>query len=280
MKINTAIGLLILVMTPLCAAERVIKLQGSQNFRDLGGYQTEDGRKVKWGRVFRSDALARLTDADYEALAALKIRTLCDLRSRAERDREPTRWKGQAPETLLLEMGVSDNPNQDPATAFMQPILSGKATPEATAALMRDLMGQMPAKEGKQAGQVYRRLIASGEPLLFHCTAGKDRTGFTAAMLLTMLGVKKEQVKEDYLLVNQLMPPDKVAPAMAKRLEGMVGRPVDPALLAPLMGTKAEWLDAAFAGIEKSYGSFDRFRREVLGLTDEDVAVLKLRLLE
>jgi protein-tyrosine phosphatase len=277
---TTRIILLLTAIAPVYSAERVVRLQGSQNFRDLGGYETEDGRKVKWGRVFRSDALARLTEADYEKLAQLKIRTVCDLRSRMERDREPTKWQGPAPEMISLEMGVSGNPNQDPTATFLQPLLSGQATPAQIAQMMQDSMGQMAAKEGKQAGAVYRRLIATGEPLLFHCTAGKDRTGLTAALLLTMLGVKRAQIMEDYLLVNQLMPPEKVAPAMAKRLEAMVGRPVDPALMVPLMGTRAEWLNAAFAGIESGFGSFDRFRREVMGLTDEDVAVLKLRLLE
>jgi hypothetical protein len=76
------------------------------------------------------------------------------------------------------------------------------------------------------------------------------------------------------------MPPDQTAPAIAKRLEAMVGAPLNPELVKPLLGTRIEWLHAAFDGINKKSGSFDNYRRVVLGLSDEDVAVLKLRLVE
>lgn len=262
------------------AADQALPLEGSRNFRDLGGYETTDGKKVKAGRVFRSDALVKLTDKDYEMLAGLKIRTVCDFRTQSERDRDPTKWKGTAPEFLMIEIGGGQGKGNDVTATFMRPLLEGKATPAQMSTMMRDTTAQMPIDYSAQFGQMFRRLVAVGEPLLYHCTAGKDRTGLASAMLLTILGVKRDQIEADYLLVNKLMPPEQSAPAMAKRMEGMVGRPIDPALFAPLMGTKAEWLAAAFDAINQKYGSFDRYRREALGLTDEDVAVLKLRLLQ
>jgi protein-tyrosine phosphatase len=213
-------------------------------------------------------------------LAALKIRTVCDFRSKAERDREPTQWQGVAPEFLLLEIGGGQHGNRDPAVTFMRPILEGKATPAQVENMMRDTTAQMPLVDGKQYAPMLRRLTASSEPLLYHCTAGKDRTGLATAFLMKILGVKPDQIEADYLLVNKLMPAEAMAPAMAKRMEAMAGGPVDPVLIQPLMGTKAEWLRAAFAAIDEKYGSFDAFRRDVLQITSEDAAVLRLRLLE
>lgn len=264
------------------AADQALPLEGSRNFRDLGSYPTMDGKKVKSGRVFRSDALAKLTDKDYETLASLNIRTVCDFRMQSERDREPTKWKGTAPEFLLLDIGGAPGTpkGQDPSAVFLKPLLEGKATPEQMAQMMQANMVDMAYNGGSQIGTMLRRLISSGDPLLFHCTAGKDRTGLATAFLLTLLGVKKEIIEADYLLINKLMPPDQTAPAMAKRLEAMVGAPMSPELVKPLLGTRIEWLRAAFSGIDQKSRSFDQYRREVLGLSDEDVAVLKLRLLE
>lgn len=269
-------------LTVAFAADRPLPLEGSKNFRDLGGYETTDGHKVKAGRVYRSDALAKLTDSDYETLAALKIRTVCDFRMQSERDREPTKWKGNAPEFLLLDIGGTPGgpKGQDPASAFLRPLLEGKATAAQMAEMMRQNMVEMAYNGAPQIGTMLRRLVSHGEPLLYHCTAGKDRTGLATAFLLTLLGVKQEVIEADYLLINKLMPPDQTAPAMAKRLEAMVGTKLDPELVKPLLGTRPEWLAAAFEGIQKKSGSFESYRRDALGLSDEDVAVLKLRLLE
>jgi protein-tyrosine phosphatase len=146
--------------------------------------------------------------------------------------------------------------------------------------MMKTNMVDMAYNGGAQFATVLRHLITSDQPLLYHCTAGKDRTGMATAFLLTILGVKQELIEADYLLINKLMPPDQTATAMAKRLEAMVGAPLNPEPVKPLLGTRIEWLHAAFEGINKKSGSFDSYRREVLSLSDEDVAVLKLRLLE
>jgi protein-tyrosine phosphatase len=170
--------------------------------------------------------------------------------------------------------------NRDPSVAFLKPLLDGKATPEQMADLMKTNMVDMAYNGGAQFAIVLRRLITSDQPLLYHCTAGKDRTGMATAFLLSILGAKKEIIEADYLLINKLMPPDQTAPAMAKRPEAVIGAPLNPELVKPLLGTRIEWLHAASEGINRRSGSFDNYRREVLGFSDEDAAVLKLRLLE
>lgn len=282
-RITLIAGATILALAPLVAEPahvRALALDGSKNFRDLGGYETLDGRHVKWGLVFRSDAPAKLTEKDYETVLKLGIRTVCDFRTSFEREREPTRWPGEQPDFVLLEMGAGQQKGTDPATAFLKPLLDAQAKPEQAAEMMRQMMAQTPIREGAQIGRMLRRLVDTDAPLLYHCTAGKDRTGLASAFLLKTLGVKEEQIYEDYLLVNTLMPPDRYAAAMAQRLEAMAGRKLDPEPFKALMGTKREWLDTAFASINEKYGSFDEYRRVVLGLSDADVTRLKGRLLE
>jgi protein-tyrosine phosphatase len=121
-----------------------------------------------------------------------------------------------------------------------------------------------------------KALARTVKPFLFHCTAGKDRTGAATALLMKILGSPSEDIYESYLLVNRIAPADRYAAGMASRIEKLYGQKVDPKIFEPLMGTKREWLEAGFASI----GDFDAYRREKLGLTDEQVARLRSRLLE
>jgi len=277
-----------LLVTPfLCLArenrQRQIALQGSLNFRDLGGYPTEDRKHIKWGRVFRSDALAKLTSTDYEKLAELRIRTVCDYRSSFEREREKTQWSGpSAPEILVLDI-MSMNPEmagKDPTRSFFERLMKPGATPEDSARSMSDSMATMALTGAPLYGKMLRRLLDSPEPLLFHCSAGKDRTGLSAALLMRILGVTGEAIVEDYLLVNKLMPPEKFAAASAERFSAMTGQKLSAELLVPLMGTRAEWLTAAWQAIDAKYGSFDNYRRQALGVSDRDQKGLRRSLLE
>jgi protein-tyrosine phosphatase len=270
----------------LCLArdrQRQIVLEGAQNFRDIGGYPTRDGKHIKWGRVFRSDGLAKLTTADYEKLAQLRIRTVCDYRSSFEREREKTQWPGpQAPEILVLDI-MSMNPEmagKDPTRSFFERLMKPGATPEDSARSMAESMGTMALTGAPLYGKMMRRLLDSPEPLLFHCSAGKDRTGLSAALLMRVLGVNDEAIVEDYLLVNKLMPPEKFAAASAERFSAMTGQKLSAELLVPLMGTQAEWLTSAWQAIDAKYGSFDNYRRQALGISDRDQQKLRRALLE
>lgn len=262
--------------------ETPIKLEGANNFRDIGGYPAAGGKHIKRGLVFRSDALYRLSDADYEKLSQLGIATVCDFRSSFEREREMTRWRAQPqPEIINPAMGGGAQPGQDPSKAFLQPLLAAAAqSPEKAAAfadtMMRDGMVRMFQEEAAQLGAMLKALAKTDKPFLYHCTAGKDRTGAATALLMKILGVPEEQIYESYLLVNQLMPPAKFAAGMAQRIEKLYGAGIDPKVFEPLMGTKREWLAAGFASIQ----DFDAYRREKLGLSDEEVRRLQARLLE
>jgi len=177
---------------------RTVPLEGQRNFRDLGGYRTADGRhQVRWGMLYRSGSLARLTDKDYAVLAPLGITSVIDFRSTTERASEPTDWRAGEPEILTKAYTSKGE-------AALMGVMQG---PNATQAKVREAMigfyHQMPEQYADQYSEVFHRLAAHKSPMLFHCTAGKDRTGLASALVLTVLGVPRDKVIEDYVLTEK-----------------------------------------------------------------------------
>jgi protein-tyrosine phosphatase len=173
-------------------ATRRLPLEGAVNFRDLGGYRTSDDRFVRWGLLFRTDHLAALTTRDYDYLASLGVRLVCDLRTPGERQRSPTLWQGAEP-TFLLVPVLSDAqlppaPALLPKDEFMRRfeiVTSGKSLP-VSSSYSRFVIEYVASYR-----ELFRRLVASDLPAVTHCTAGQDRTGVYSAILLTALGVPR-----------------------------------------------------------------------------------------
>jgi protein-tyrosine phosphatase len=182
------------------ALPRVVALQGCSNLRDLGGYRTADERTVRFGLVFRSASLAALTEADLRVFGDIGIRTVCDLRGEREAARAPSRLPaGGATEVVRL-------PIEPRVGASLRDLL---AREEATGEDVRDLLRTAYTAYATDHLPRYRTLFdlllrRERLPLLFHCSAGKDRTGFGAALLLTALGVPRETVVADYLATNRI----------------------------------------------------------------------------
>ncbi|MGY2113974.1 tyrosine-protein phosphatase [Nocardia gipuzkoensis] len=228
---------------PAVVADPSLHLQGVQNARDIGGYRTGDGRIVRTGLVYRTGQLNNATAGDLAALTDRRVRSVHDLRTVYERALGPDRmpegatahWSdviGQAPpEVLATTLTGGDG--------LYRAFLTAPGANEAFASVLRDIIG------------------ADGA-VLFHCTAGKDRTGWTAAVLLTLLGVDRATVTEDYLLSNRYR---------------------DARADDPLNGVQRSWLDAAFDQVDRTYGSFDAYVRDGLRLDDREVAALRARLL-
>jgi protein-tyrosine phosphatase len=257
---------------------RRLPLEGAANFRDLGGYPSSDGRYLRWGLVYRSGQLADLTARDYQFLNSLSIRLVCDVRTEAERGRFPTRWIGQAPETVAVPIGQ----NRD-ASVRLEELRRRLASASAggpyvaTSSYNRDVIDF-----AGQYGVVLRRLAAGDLPAVEHCTAGKDRTGIFSAILLTALGVPRDLVIQDYLLTNRyLLGPDSIDKTAAdlQRLLDLRQIPNRTAVEA-FMTVRAEWLESAFVTIDTTYGSFRNYLDKGLRLSDSDLAMLKERLLE
>ncbi len=251
------------------------QLQGAPNFRDLGGYQTEDGRRVKPGMLFRSDQLDRLTDADLAAMEGLHLAYVVDLRTESERAREPDRLpRGAKPLILDVSADADGSLGGDMRKAQAE-ITAGRGV-ELLEAANRDFVS-LPSAQA-----AYRALVAlvadpATGPLVYHCTAGKDRTGWASAVLLSILGVPRERIYYDYLASNAYLA-QKNAGILASLKAS--GAPIDPANLEPVLGVRRAYLDSAFAEVDRVYGTMDAYFREGLGLSDAQIETIRSKYLE
>jgi len=256
-------------------AERVLPLEGGKNFRDLGGYRTASGQTVKWGKVFRSGSMAQLTEADYAYLNRLGIKVVCDFRTTDERQGEPNTWaktQNVAYWTRDYSMSLGD----------WGQLLSSKDLSAGTMkAAITEGYRQLPYEQAAAYRDMFLRLAAGEIPLAFNCSAGKDRAGTAAALILSALGVPRETIVEDYALS------DKVAnfgAEMTRHREenGLFAAfaKVPPEVLAPLMASDPDYIREMFATIEKRHGSVEAYFAEVLQLTDGQLASIRAQLLE
>ncbi|MEU9344658.1 tyrosine-protein phosphatase [Streptomyces sp. NPDC048278] len=244
-------------------ADRLIKLDGTVNFRDAGGYRTADGHWVKMGEIYRSDALDKLTAADVAKLRRLGIRADYDLRTASERASAPD----------VVPSGV---------TYHVADVLAGSSmtstmptTEEAAVQMMVD--GEKFMVSGATARAAYTSVFAGvadehEHGLLYHCTAGKDRTGWSSAALLTALGVPRDTVTADYLASNTYR-----ASANAATLAAMT--PAQAKVYKPLLDVRAEYLNSGFDEVEDAYGSFGAYLKQGLGVDDRELRALERELL-
>lgn len=259
----------------ITVAERVLPLEGGRNFRDLGGYRTESGRQVRWGLLYRSGAMAGLTDADYRYLAGLGIRTICDFRSTDERKREALQWRlSDAPQVLARDYRMD-------LSAFAS-LMSGRLAPEALTAGMAKLYENTPFEFAADYRKMFAELLAGHAPLAFNCSAGKDRTGVAAALILLALGVPRATVLDDYMLSNAAANMDGLAkgvvPANDPAMAALARLPPEARRL--MTGVEREWLEAALAAIESRDGSISAYLGQRLGVGPAEIEALRARYVE
>jgi protein-tyrosine phosphatase len=239
---------------------RAVLLDGASNVRDLGGWQTSSGQRVRFGMLYRGAALSALSRADETRLQALGLRTICDLRGCAERERSPSRvsTSGISVLSLPIEPSVGASLRDIEATR--------EATGEDALTLMRKAYIAYAREWSDQYRTLFDHILRPGSlPLLFHCSAGKDRTGFGAALILTALGVPHETIELDYLATNRLWRSDS---ELATRLPAPVAN--------VLLRVHPELLDAAFEAILCEHKSIESYFEQRLGLN----AVSRRRLRE
>lgn len=242
--------------------ERAWRLQGASNFRDLGGYAGMGGRALRWRRLFRSDHLANLTDVDRARLAALGPATAFDFRGGAERAATPYNLPGITQRSLAIEPSVVQRMQDlvDAGHSLTAPVVAG---------LMADLYRSLIRDQAHHFAALFNHLLQTDAPVVMHCTAGKDRTGVAAALILLALGVSRDQVLQDYLLTNALYQhpplPQSQTPADA---------------LAVLWRVQAGFLDAALQTADEEHGSIDRYLQACLGLGPVERETLTRRYLQ
>ena len=260
--------------------DRHVPLSGQPNFRDLGGYASRDGRRVKWGVVYRSGELSQLTDDDVRVLGELGIKTVVDLRSPQE---VKARGEGRLPSGAELRpMPIASS---DMFAKLIPMFLQGdfsQVPPNLLDKVNRHLVRDYSVQ---YAGLLEVLSHAASRPLVFHCTQGKDRAGFGAAMVLSALGVPWETVVGDYLLSNHYrkVENDKMlgmVKAFAASQAGEEGEEIAFQRVEGLLYVKEQSLQAAHAEIIEQYGSVEDYLVEGLGCTREGLERLRDDLLE
>ena len=261
---------------------RLLNLNGGRNFRDLGGYETADGRRVKWGKLYRSGALHNLDAADYAMLSELDIETVVDFRGNSERQNELTQWQAGDINHMTWDYQLDFD-----SSAFKQMFAEGRVTEQDMEQVMAGMYPGLLNQQKNHYKAMFAELVADDKPLLFHCTAGKDRTGVAAALILYALGVEKDVIMQDYVLSEQILRPAYLMGGHQERGKehkqdasmAMLARLPKEAIGA-LMGTRESYLNAAFTEMETQSGSIDAFIREELNVSDTDIARLKAQYLD
>ena len=256
---------------------RVLPLEGGSNFRDLGGYPTTEGTVVKRGVLFRSGAMTGLTERDQAYLQRFAFQSIVDLRSSEERELYPNPWAAQGDVPYLFH---------DYSIIDMMRGASGDQKSAEISADYSPMYRTMLDTLQPQLKLFFDRLLGEAVPLVVNCSAGQDRTGVTSALLLSVLGVPRPMILEDYLLSTDFREPSKengevdlAAAAKTNAFAAMMlrykaaGATARPNPLVTAEGTP--FLQATFEEIDERYGSVARYLEDALGVTAADQARLR-----
>jgi len=246
--------------------KRAVKLEGTSNFRDLGGYPTQNGKTVKWGHIYRSADISRLTDSDLKTLETLHLGVDCDLRGPDEVKNGPDRLPAGV-QYVNLPAG-SENIRMSEMGKMMR-------NPALRDSLMGASYGQTTHLKAKYKPMFDQLLsLDNNKALLFHCTAGKDRTGVGAALILSALGVPRDIILKDYEATNEYWKADR---ERMMKMMAQQGMPEDQ--LRPMMAANPVYLEQTFKAIDQTYGSMDKFLAQEMELTTEKLATLRTKYL-
>jgi protein-tyrosine phosphatase len=247
--------------------QRARIMEGAPNFRDLGAYPSENGKHTVSRKIFRSQMLAQLSDSDMAKMKEWGVRTVIDFRGDAEVSEKPSRLpEGVKMIRLPVDLGRNDT------LQLMQQLMSGSLDSARCVAFMQEANRRFVTEFIPQYRAFFDILLqAESYPAVFHCTEGKDRTGFAAAMLLSALGVDWDTVMADYLLTNQCLKPPAPAPQLPEQAISA---------LRQMRGVQPSYLNAAKEEIIKRYGSIDNYLYQALNVGEAEKDRLKQYLLE
>ncbi|WP_375309325.1 tyrosine-protein phosphatase [Bradyrhizobium sp. A5] len=240
---------------------RHLSLQGASNFRDLGGYPTADGRTTRWRHIFRSNHLGQLTAEDIEVVRALGVRSAFDFRGVEER---------AAGVCVVNEIAVHSLPIEPTVVAALRAeLVAGRLTAPVALDIMRESYRNYVRHNTHSFRALFSHLLEDRAPLVIHCTAGKDRTGFASALILHALGVPDEIIAEDYLLTNQFYRRDATAATdLPDDVRSAIG------------SVETSYLEAAFAAVDGEYGDLDTYLRDGLKIGPQEREALQARYLQ
>ena len=251
---------------------RYLRFDGVCNFRDVGGLRTEDGRFMKTGILFRSDELSKLTDDDLVRIDLLEIKTICDLRTENERkankDRIPIKCN-----INVINIPLSD---QNREVSHFQ-LFCGLAFRKDKIDFEKFIKDHYKKNAFERTAQINQILMLLSEnknyPALIHCTVGKDRTGFIAALIQLVCGVSRKNVLRDYLQTNLYI--EGKINKLIKYIRRMSLYRISSSQLKPLLEARVEYLDEILSIIYNKYGTIDNYLIEGCGLKKENLSNLQ-----
>ncbi|MEM6394994.1 MAG: tyrosine-protein phosphatase [Bacteroidota bacterium] len=249
--------------------ERNLNVKGVPNLRDVGGMTNQQGYQLRWGRVFRSGKLADVDESEFERLEALGLKTIVDFRTGSEREEDPDNWPN-LDQINTVELPIGDD---KPTSDILSEINSEDF--DATAFMNKANEGFVREHSDKYKSFFKALLDEANYPLLFHCSAGKDRAGFGTYLLLSALGVDADLRLDDYLLSNFYL--QDASENDIKKAAQFYG--IDQDKLRSLMNVKPEYIQGALDVIESEYGTVKNYLCEALEVCDPEIDRLKQMLL-
>jgi len=252
-------------------AERVLPLEQASNFRDIGGYMTKDGRTVRWGKGYRSGAMPLLTEADYALVGQLDLDSVVDLRSMDERQVSADEIDDRTGALFLAN------------DYGMKTLMGGIQTGDG-----ENMYRGMEKLLAPQYRALFKRLVAGDGAVLYHCSAGQDRTGIATALIYDLLGVDRETILKDYHLSTALRRPQWEMPEIDPKdypgnfiVQYYASMPTKERKEAQPLYTAsgASHLAQFFAYLDTQYGGTEAYTKQVLGLQDADIAQLRTAML-
>jgi protein-tyrosine phosphatase len=259
--------------TEVLAAERKLGMQGTPNFRDFGGYTTADGRRVKWGYLFRSGQISNLSDQDLELLESLQLDLVCDFRREEEQASEPSRLPGANP-PRIASLPIIPGSN----SRFFEQTDGMVGDARAMFEFMLEINRDFAESQTDTYARMFKAILdVENARFLVHCAAGKDRTGFAAAIILLALGVSRDVVMRDYMLTGQFFQPHAEVDRLREKylMQGM-----DTQAILPMLEVHEDYLARALQSIEQKYPSVDIYLKEALGVGPAEVSELRARYLD
>ena len=255
----------------LTVAERFVPLEHAHNFRDLGGYQTRDGKQVRWGRLFRTDALDQLSDSDQAYLTAMGLRLVCDLRHQEECEKHPDLLPA-AVQHLHLPVNTEDWMKEIWPILFFQRRKMGTMMEESYPYMLKTFPKNF-------AAILTRFAEKENLPVAFHCTAGKDRAGLTAALLLGLLNVPDETIIADYSISNYSFEErtEKLNCDLGPQMR-RYGVPLRD--LAIFNAANPDWMVSALRYIRKEYGTTENYLIQAAGMNGSTITAIRKNLLD
>jgi protein-tyrosine phosphatase len=240
---------------------RHLELQGASNFRDLGGYLASCGCRVSWRQIFRSNHLGHLTAADIEVVRGLGVRSAFDFRGLEERAAAVCAVKEIAVHSLPIEPTV--------VAALRARLAAGSLSAADALEIMRESYRNYVRLNTHSFRALFGHLLADRAPLVIHCTAGKDRTGFACALVLHALGVAEDVIAEDYLLTNRFY-----------RRDPSSGTDLPEDVRQAIGSVEVSFLAAGFEAVRTDYGDLESYLKEGLGIGSQERTELKARYLQ